>query len=122
MLKRKGTYFSISARGRGGLKLGKISCDLRTVPYYDLILRLNFRLTTDVQDFKSSFKQTISQGLRAIAQLIGGSTSLYIISPALSSIAFVCIPTAVIIGSYVGSILRKKSREAQAQVRELSYL
>ncbi|XP_026461655.1 ATP-binding cassette sub-family B member 8, mitochondrial-like [Ctenocephalides felis] len=74
------------------------------------------RLTTDVQDFKSSFKQTISQGLRAIAQLIGGSTSLYIISPALSSIAFVCIPTAVIIGSYVGSILRKKSREAQAQM------
>lgn len=29
------------------------------------------RLTTDVQDFKSCFKQCVSQGLRSIAQLIG---------------------------------------------------
>lgn len=29
------------------------------------------RLTADVQDFKSSFKQCVSQGLRSIAQLIG---------------------------------------------------
>lgn len=29
------------------------------------------RLTADVQDFKSCFKQCVSQGLRSIAQLIG---------------------------------------------------
>lgn len=29
------------------------------------------RLTADVQDFKSCFKQTVSQGLRSLAQLIG---------------------------------------------------
>lgn len=29
------------------------------------------RLTTDIQDFKSSFKQFVSQGLRSVAQLIG---------------------------------------------------
>lgn len=29
------------------------------------------RLTTDVQDFKSCFKQCVSQGLRSAAQLIG---------------------------------------------------
>lgn len=29
------------------------------------------RLTADVQDFKSSFKQCVSQGLRSFAQLIG---------------------------------------------------
>lgn len=29
------------------------------------------RLTTDVQDFKSSFKQFVAQGLRSVAQLIG---------------------------------------------------
>lgn len=29
------------------------------------------RLTADVQDFKSSFKQCVAQGLRSIAQLIG---------------------------------------------------
>lgn len=32
------------------------------------------RLTADVQDFKSSFKQCVSQGLRSFAQLIGKST------------------------------------------------
>lgn len=31
------------------------------------------RLTADVQDFKSSFKQCVSQGLRSFAQLIGKS-------------------------------------------------
>lgn len=29
------------------------------------------RLTSDVQDFKSSFKLCVSQGLRSVAQLIG---------------------------------------------------
>lgn len=29
------------------------------------------RLTADVQDFKSSFKQCVAQGLRSIAQLVG---------------------------------------------------
>lgn len=29
------------------------------------------RLTADVQDFKSCFKQCVSQGLRSLAQLIG---------------------------------------------------
>lgn len=31
------------------------------------------RLTADVQDFKSCFKQCVSQGLRSFAQLIGNS-------------------------------------------------
>lgn len=36
------------------------------------------RLTADVQDFKSSFKQFVSQGLRSIAQLIGESSEFEI--------------------------------------------
>lgn len=32
------------------------------------------RLTADVQDFKSCFKQCVSQGLRSLAQLIGKQT------------------------------------------------
>lgn len=73
------------------------------------------RLTVDVQDFKSCFKQTISQGLRSIAQLIGGSISLFIISPQLATIALVSVPTAVFFGSFLGASLRALSRKAQAQ-------
>ena len=42
------------------------------------------RLTTDVQDFKSSFKLCLSQGLRSITQTIGCVVSLYMISPSLT--------------------------------------
>lgn len=73
------------------------------------------RLTSDVQDFKSSFKQTISQGLRSIAQLIGGSISLFIISPQLATIALISVPSAVFLGSFLGRSLRQLSRESQAQ-------
>lgn len=76
------------------------------------------RLTSDVQEFKSSFKQTISQGLRAVAQLIGGSLSLFIISPQLASIALVSVPTAVLFGSLIGKSLRDLSRRSQAQTEK----
>ncbi|RVE61733.1 hypothetical protein OJAV_G00176070 [Oryzias javanicus] len=39
------------------------------------------RLTADIQEFKSSFKLVISQGLRSATQTIGCFVSLYIISP-----------------------------------------
>lgn len=73
------------------------------------------RLTADVQDFKSSFKQCISQGLRCVAQLIGGSISLYLISPQLAVVALVSVPTAVFLGSILGSTLRSLSRKSQSQ-------
>lgn len=74
------------------------------------------RLTSDVQDFKSSFKQCISQGLRSMAQLIGGSVSLFIISPTLATIALISVPTAVFIGSILGKSLRSLSNRSQEQV------
>lgn len=76
------------------------------------------RLTVDVQDFKSSFKQTISQGLRSVAQLIGGSISLFIISPQLATIALISVPTAVLLGSLIGKSLRELSRKSQAQTEK----
>lgn len=76
------------------------------------------RLTADVQDFKSCFKQTISQGLRAFAQLIGGSISLFIISPELATIALISVPSAVIFGSLIGRSLRELSRKSQAQTEK----
>ncbi|XP_048483737.1 mitochondrial potassium channel ATP-binding subunit [Plutella xylostella] len=76
------------------------------------------RLTVDVQDFKSSFKQTISGGLRAITQVIGSAASLLIISPQLTGLTLVCVPSVVVGGAFIGGLLRKLSREAQAQVEK----
>ncbi|XP_066249380.1 mitochondrial potassium channel ATP-binding subunit-like isoform X2 [Euwallacea similis] len=76
------------------------------------------RLTADIQDFKSSFKQTISGGLRAAAQIIGCSVSLLLISPYMTFISLLCIPSVIGVGTLFGSILRVTSRRAQAQVEK----
>lgn len=46
------------------------------------------RLSGDVQDFKSSFKLVISQGLKSITQTIGCTISLVIISPQVSLLVY----------------------------------
>ncbi|PSN49512.1 ATP-binding cassette sub-family B member 8 [Blattella germanica] len=73
------------------------------------------RLTADIQDFKSSFKLCISQGLRSIAQIFGCGMSLYLISPQMTGTILLIIPTVIVTGTLIGSLLRKLSREAQAQ-------
>ncbi|XP_022613688.1 ATP-binding cassette sub-family B member 8, mitochondrial-like [Seriola dumerili] len=74
------------------------------------------RLTTDIQEFKSSFKLVISQGLRSLTQTIGCFVSLYIISPKLTGLTVVVLPCLVGAGALIGSFLRKLSRLAQEQV------
>uniref|UniRef100_A0A665X3G6 Mitochondrial potassium channel ATP-binding subunit n=1 Tax=Echeneis naucrates TaxID=173247 RepID=A0A665X3G6_ECHNA len=74
------------------------------------------RLTADIQEFKSSFKLVISQGLRSITQTVGCFISLYIISPKLTGLTVVVLPCLVGAGALIGSFLRKLSRRAQEQV------
>lgn len=74
------------------------------------------RLTTDIQDFKSAFKQIISQGLRSTTQTVGCVVSLYVISPKLTGMMMVILPVVIIGGTLFGSLLRRLSRAAQAQV------
>ncbi|XP_068459708.1 mitochondrial potassium channel ATP-binding subunit [Clinocottus analis] len=74
------------------------------------------RLTADIQEFKSSFKLVISQGLRSITQTFGCLVSLYIISPKLTGLTVVVLPCLVGAGAIIGSFLRKLSRLAQEQV------
>jgi len=74
------------------------------------------RLTTDVQDFKSSFKLCLSQGLRSITQTIGCAVSLYLISPSLTLYMAGIVPTIIGVGSFLGAFLRGQSRMAQAQI------
>ena len=74
------------------------------------------RLTADIQDFKSSFKQCISQGVKSVTQTVGCVFMLYIVSPKLTSVMLILVPGIVIFGSFLGSLLRKLSRRAQEQV------
>uniref|UniRef100_A0A8C8S8E2 Mitochondrial potassium channel ATP-binding subunit n=1 Tax=Pelusios castaneus TaxID=367368 RepID=A0A8C8S8E2_9SAUR len=74
------------------------------------------RLTADVQEFKSSFKLVISQGLRSVTQTVGCFASLYLLSPALTRLLLLVLPCLVGAGALIGSFLRGLSRRAQEQV------
>ncbi|KAF2355966.1 ABC transporter type 1 transmembrane domain [Trinorchestia longiramus] len=74
------------------------------------------RLTADVQDFKSSFKMCVSQGIRSVTQMIGCGVSMYHVSPWLAGVTAVLVPSTIALGSALGSLLRALSRRAQHQV------
>lgn len=74
------------------------------------------RLSADVQDFKSSFKLCISQGLRSAAQAFGCVASMFVISPKLTGLMAGVVASIVTVGSMLGSVLRQLSRTSQAQV------
>ncbi|XP_032696082.1 mitochondrial potassium channel ATP-binding subunit isoform X1 [Lontra canadensis] len=74
------------------------------------------RVTTDVQEFKSSFKLVISQGLRSCTQVAGCLVSLSMLSPRLTLLMMVATPTLMGVGTLMGSALRKLSRQCQEQV------
>ncbi|XP_026229896.1 mitochondrial potassium channel ATP-binding subunit [Anabas testudineus] len=95
------------------------ACLLRQdVAFYDANKtgQLVNRLTADIQEFKSSFKLVISQGLRSITQTVGCFVSLYVISPKLTGLTVVVLPCLVGAGALIGSVLRRLSRLAQEQV------
>lgn len=74
------------------------------------------RTISDIQEFKSCFKQFVSQGLKTVAQLIGGTITLFIISPKLATIALISVPSAVGLMSFMGQALRILSKQAQSQI------
>lgn len=74
------------------------------------------RLTTDVQEFKSSFKLVISQGLRSCTQVVGCLVSLSMLSTRLTLLLMVATPALMGVGTLMGSALRKLSRQCQEQI------
>lgn len=74
------------------------------------------RLTTDVQEFKSSFKLVISQGLRSCTQVAGCLVSLSMLSTRLTLLLMVATPALMGVGTLMGSALRKLSRQCQEQI------
>ncbi|XP_046860238.1 mitochondrial potassium channel ATP-binding subunit-like [Xenia sp. Carnegie-2017] len=74
------------------------------------------RLSSDVQDFKSAFKQIISQGLRSATQTIGCVITLVMLSPKLTLLIGSLVPSVIICGTLLGSVLRKMSLESHEQL------
>lgn len=75
----------------------------------------HFRLSGDIQDFKSSFKMAVSQGLRSLTQTLGCVVSLYLISPQMTALVGVALPVMITVGTMFGAVLRQWSRQAQEQ-------
>uniref|UniRef100_A0A1B6CLY8 Mitochondrial potassium channel ATP-binding subunit n=1 Tax=Clastoptera arizonana TaxID=38151 RepID=A0A1B6CLY8_9HEMI len=72
-------------------------------------------IAMDIQEFKSAFKLCISQGLRSTTQILGCAVSLYFISPAMTAAMLVVVPSVILSGTLIGSLLRIMSRKAQLQ-------
>lgn len=119
------TFVCISLLSNAG---ERIACEMRKdlfasfleqdIAFYDVHKtgELIDRLTSDVQDFKSSFKVCVAQGLRSSSQTVGCVISLYRISPKLTLLMAAVIPTLVLIGAFMGASLRYYSRKAQDQM------
>ena len=81
---------------------------------------LSERIINDVQEWKSSFKLCVAQGLRTFAQTGGCVVSLYFISPKMTLLTCAIVPMVIIVGSMCGAVLRKLSLEAQNQSAKAS--
>lgn len=75
------------------------------------------RLTADIQEFKSSFKQCVSQGLRSVSQVLGCVLSLYFVSKEMTATIIAVVPGIILLGTIFTRGLRKLSRKAQVQVK-----
>ncbi|ESO06704.1 hypothetical protein HELRODRAFT_94228 [Helobdella robusta] len=73
------------------------------------------RLTVDVQEFKSSFKLCISQGLKNIVQTVGCVVTMVMLSPKLTITLVGLVAGIIVLGSILGRGLRSLSRMAQKQ-------
>ncbi|NXF26270.1 ABCB8 protein, partial [Rhodinocichla rosea] len=109
----------VGERVAGNMRKALFSALLRQeVAFFDTTRtgQLVTRLTADIQEFKSSFKLAVSQGLRSGTQTAGCFVSLYLLSPKLTGLLLVALPALVGAGAFIGAFLRSLSRQAQEQV------
>uniref|UniRef100_A0A8C3MWH9 Mitochondrial potassium channel ATP-binding subunit n=1 Tax=Geospiza parvula TaxID=87175 RepID=A0A8C3MWH9_GEOPR len=108
----------VGERVAGNMRKALFSALLRQeVAFFDATRtgQLVTRLTADIQEFKSSFKLAVSQGLRSGTQTAGCFVSLYLLSPKLTGLLLVALPALVGAGAFIGAFLRGLSRQAQEQ-------
>ncbi|KAI8342780.1 P-loop containing nucleoside triphosphate hydrolase protein [Chlamydoabsidia padenii] len=68
------------------------------------------RLTTDVAEFKSTFKQLVTLGLKSITQTVGSAIHLFRISSSLTFTMLATMPFLYVLLNIYGAYLRKLSR------------
>ncbi|KAG2214447.1 hypothetical protein INT47_001003 [Mucor saturninus] len=68
------------------------------------------RLTADVAEFKSTFKQLVTQGLKSVAQTVGSSIQLFRISTSLTLTMLGTMPILYVLLNLYGAYLRKLSK------------
>ena len=69
------------------------------------------RLSADIQEFKSSFKQVVALGLRNATQIVGSIICMFQVSVPMASALMLFVPTAIFVGTYLGGHLRDASRQ-----------
>ncbi|KCV70422.1 hypothetical protein H696_02765 [Fonticula alba] len=87
----------------------------RPIAFHDgnLTSDLVASLTGDIQEFKSSVKSILANGVRLTAQTVGGLSTLVLLSPSLTSVLLALLPAVFAIGASYGRTLRRKSRLAR---------
>ncbi|KAJ3370170.1 ATP-binding cassette, sub-B (MDR TAP), member 8 [Kappamyces sp. JEL0680] len=78
------------------------------------------RLTTDLSEFKHTFKLVITQGLKAATQTIGSILSLISLSPSLTLTLASTLPFLYVFMNVYGAYLRRLSRRAKLKEGEAS--
>ncbi|OAD69360.1 hypothetical protein PHYBLDRAFT_149758 [Phycomyces blakesleeanus NRRL 1555(-)] len=68
------------------------------------------RLTSDVADFKHTFKQVVTQGLKSITQTVGSAIHLFRISAPLTLTMLATMPILYVLLNVYGAYLRKLSK------------
>ncbi|KAI9244986.1 ABC transporter type 1, transmembrane domain-containing protein [Phascolomyces articulosus] len=72
------------------------------------------RLTTDVADFKHTFKQLVTQGLKSVTQTVGSAIHLFKISTPLTLTMLGTMPVLYVLLNIYGAYLRKLSRHGKS--------
>ncbi|RCH95323.1 ATP-binding cassette, sub-B (MDR TAP), member 8, partial [Rhizopus stolonifer] len=68
------------------------------------------RLTADAAEFKSTFKQLVTQGLKSVTQTIGSAIQLFRISTPLTFTMLATMPILYVLLNLYGTYLRKLSK------------
>ncbi|KAF8568315.1 hypothetical protein P879_05655 [Paragonimus westermani] len=89
----------------------------REMAYFDVQNsgKLLESITSDVQTFKSSFKQCISHGLKNTIQVVGSVYALLKISSTLTFTLMGSLPCVILVGSLMGAELRRLSQNVHLQ-------
>ncbi|KAL7747224.1 hypothetical protein RI367_007435 [Sorochytrium milnesiophthora] len=67
------------------------------------------RISADVQEFKHTFKQSLTQGLKCVTEVVGSVSHLAYLSPSLTCTLALTMPILYAMGNVYGSYLRKLS-------------